>query len=358
MIVFFSIGHPKDVHTYRNLCHRLKQAGYECIAVCNNRQYNVELLEHFRIDHFCISEHAKNVFGKVLILFKETSKLLKLSREYSPDIFISHSSLSLGIIARICGKPHIAIEDTFNMEQVRLSMLFTDTVLTGNYTHPSLGKKEIRYPGYHELAYLHPNVFFPNESVLNSLRVKKCEKYAIIRFVAWAATHDIGHKGMSMENKKKLVEVLTKHLKVFISSEEELPPDLKKYQIPIKSEDMHSALAFAHLFFGESSTMATESAVLGTPSVYINDSQLGYIKDLERRGLIFSFTESSEDQVLAINKSIDIAINDKSIYESKAKKMLKDKIDVTAFLEWYVSNYPSSKREMMKDTKFDFSRFR
>jgi hypothetical protein len=256
-------------------------------------------------------------------------------------------------------KPHIALEDTFNMEQVKLSMLFTDVVLTGDYPHPSLGKKEIKYPGYHELAYLHPNVFTLDERVLAILGMKKGEKYAIVRFVAWEASHDIGHSGISYENKIKLVKTLSRHLHVFISSEMELPEELKNYQIKIPPEQMHNALAFAHLFVGESSTMATESAVLGTPSIYINDSKLGYTNDLANYGLLYSYMESEIDQITAIKKAEELALkqNTKEEYLTKREQMLADKIDVSAFLIWFVENYPESVNEV-KAKDFDFGRFK
>ena len=81
----------------------------------------------------------------------------------------------------------------------------------------------------HELAYLHPNRFTPDKTVLGELGVGENDKYVLLRFVSWNATHDAGHKGMSYENKLKAVEAFSKYAKVFISSEKELPDELKKY---------------------------------------------------------------------------------------------------------------------------------
>ena len=82
-----------------------------------------------------------------------------------------------------------------------------------------------------ELAYLHPNYFKPDKEILSILGVNEGEKYVIVRFVSWAAAHDFGHLGISFENKKKAVIEMSKFAKVFISSEKELPEDLKPYQI-------------------------------------------------------------------------------------------------------------------------------
>jgi len=304
-------------------------------------------------------KHYSGILGKIFGLIKNEWQMLNTAIQFKPDLFFSHGSTIAAFASFIVHKPHIALEDTFNMEQVKPCMLFTDVVLTGDYPHPSLGKKEIKYPGYHELAYLHPNVFTPDERILEILGVKKGEKYVIVRFVAWEASHDIGHSGISNENKIKLVNTLSKHLRVFISSETELPEELKKFQINIPPEQMHNALAFAHLFVGESSTMASESAVLATPAIYINDSQLGYTCDLAKYGLLYSFTESIQDQLDVIKKAEEIALkpNTKEEYLPKREKMLADKIDVSAFLIWFVENYPASVKEI-KAKDFDFGRFK
>ncbi|MDD2246987.1 MAG: DUF354 domain-containing protein [Proteiniphilum sp.] len=359
MKLIIDIGHPAHVHLFKNLAWKLIEKGDKVLFTCRDREHVVHLLRTYGFVYENFGKHYKTLRGKIFGLVKNELQILDTAIRFKPDMFISHGSTIAAHASFVVRKPHIALEDTFNMEQVRLSMPFTDVVLTGDYEHPLLGRKEIRYPGYHELAYLHPNVFTPDETVLDGLGVDKSEKYAIVRFVAWAATHDVGHKGMSYDNKKRLVDSLSKHAKVLISSEGELPPDLKKYQIEIKPEDMHNVMAFAHLFVGESSTMATESAVLGVPAVYVNNSQLGYIKDLERRGLVFSYSESLRDQDSAINKAIEIIrYNNNNKFKLNSERMLMDKIDVTAFLYWFVRTYPSSKEEMTNNASFDFNRFR
>ena len=106
------------------------------------------------------------------------------------------------------------------MEQVRLYRPFTDLILTGDYEHPQMSQtKEFRMAGYNELAYLYPNRFNPDESVLKELGVEKGEKYVVVRFVAWNASHDLGHHGISVENKLKAVRGFSKLGRVFISSE-------------------------------------------------------------------------------------------------------------------------------------------
>jgi uncharacterized protein len=138
-----------------------------------------------------------------------------------------------------------------------------------------------------------------------------------------------------MENKRVAVKEFSKHGRVFISSEEKLPEDLQPYQISIPPAKMHDVLNYATLFFGESATMASESAVLGTPAIYLDNEGRGYTDDLEKSyGLVHNFTESPDDQEKAIKKGIDLLqeTNLKEISKNKREKLLSEKIDVTEYL--------------------------
>ena len=111
-----------------------------------------------------------------------------------------------------------------------------------------------------------------------------------MRFVKWDAWHDtqlVG--GFSLEQKRELIKRLSKHLRVFISSESELPADLEPYRIQIPIERMHDVQAAATLFVGESATMASESVCLGTPAIYIDEVGRGYTDEEAREGLLWMY---------------------------------------------------------------------
>jgi uncharacterized protein len=277
--------------------------------------------------------------------------------KFKPDVFISHSSMYAAQAAFMLRKPHIALEDTFNFEQIRLYEPFSQVILTSDYEHPLKKDKVIKYAGYHELAYLHRNNFKPDGNIKNELDLGINEKYVIIRFVSWNATHDRGHSGISLENKIKAVKEFEKKAKVFISSESELPEELKKYQLKTPSYKMHNIMAFSTMLFGESATMASECAMLGVPSIYLDDTGRYYTRDLEQKyGLVFNYSESLEDQQKAIDKGNELLniLNIKEEWQKRKQKMLDDKIDVTAFLVWFVENYPASVSVMKETPEFQY----
>ena len=119
---------------------------------------------------------------------------------------------------------------------------------------------------------------------------------------------------------------------------------------------MHDALAHSDLFFGESATMASESAVLGTPAIYLNENWFGSTGEEEKYGLLFSFKSSLQDQEHAIAKGVELlsAPDSKAIMHTNRERFLQDKIDVTAFMVWFIENYPDSFHTMGNNPEYQY----
>lgn len=358
--ILIEIGHPAHVHHFKNLYWELEKRGWQGLFVTKDKECAVELLKSYNLPCAVLGATKQGIVAKLLSLPGFAYKMFTIAREFKPDIFISRVSPLSGWSSRLLKKPHITFTDTENVKKMDLiSEPFADVVLTSDVYQREHGKKQLRYPGYHELAYLHPNRFTPDPSVLSLLGIQEGERYAIVRFVAWTAHHDVGLTGMTLENKIKLVNLLSKHLKVFISSEGELPPELAQYKINISAERMHDALYYAHLFVGESATMASECAVFGTPALYMNSVRFGSTDDQIKFGLLEQFSSSPEDQEAMINRAVEIGADAayKESLAEKQRRMLAHKMDVTAFMLWFVENYPQS-RDQMRKRGFDFGAFR
>ena len=97
--------------------------------------------------------------------------------------------------------------------------------------------------------------------------------------------------------------------------------------------------------------MASECAVLGTPAIYINSLEVGYCTEEEKKyNLIFGYRNSAG----VLEKAIELleTPNLKEVFQTRRQKMLVDKIDVTAFLVWFVENYPESKKIMKENPDY------
>jgi uncharacterized protein len=355
MRILIDIGHPGHVHLFRFFAREMLKKGHSVLFTCREKEFEIELLEAYGFDYISFGKKFSGLAGKMFGLFKFDFQELKTAASFKPDIFLSHGSPYAAHASWLMGKPHVSFEDTFNFEQIRLYKPFTDTILTGDYEHPLKSSKIIKYAGYHELAYLHPNRFTPDQSVLGQLGVKPGEKYVILRFVSWEATHDIGHSGISLENKLRAVREFERYGRVFISSENKLRSDLNKYKIHIRPERMHDAIAFSSLLFGESATMASEAAMLGVPAIFLDNTGRYYTNELQKKyKLCFNYTETEADQNRAIRKGIELLSNDcyKEKWERRKENMLNDKIDVTDFLIGLIENWPDSKNIVRNKDKY------
>jgi len=358
MNILIDIGHPAHVHLFKHFAWAMLENGHEIFFTCREKEFEIYLLEKYGFRYKSFGKKFISLPGKLFGLLKFDLLEFIQGLKSKPDILLSHGSMYAAHAAFLLRRPHISFEDTFNMEQVSLYLPFTKVILTGKYPHPELGNKEIQYAGYHELLYLHPNIFGENRSGHEILKLDKNDKYILIRFVSWQASHDKNHSGFSIDNKIKTVNEFSKFGKVFISSESVLPSELSKFKIEIDPNQMHNVIASASLIFGESATMISEGAVLGIPGIYLDDTGRYYTNELEKKyELIFNYTESIVDQLKAIEKGIEIlnTANIMELWQKKRRRMLSDKINVTAFLIWFVENYPKSVKVMKENPDYQYN---
>lgn len=341
MKVLIDIGHPGHVHLFRNFAHIFSEKGHKVLFTVREKEHEVELLRFEKLPFVRTGRHYSSDLGKIAGLIVFNLKILFISFRFKPDLFLSHGSIYTLLSAFILRKPNIALEDSGNYEQVRLYLPFTKAVLTSTSFPFRYGNKQVFYNGYHELAYLHPDYFTPDQGVVKELGLSEGEKYFIIRFVAWKASHDRKNSGLLTEQKSEIIRYLSSRGRVFISSESPLPSEFETYRFPLKPERLHHALAFASLFVGEGATMASESAVLGTAAVYVNTIRRGYLEEQEKEyGLVSCFSG-----FIGVMDKIEMLLEDpflKSETKERSVRLTNNKCDVTLFLTRFIENWPSS----------------
>lgn len=358
MRLLIDIGHPAHIHLFRNFAHEMIKRGHDVLFTCKEKEFEVQLLQHYNLPFHSFGKKKRTIIGKLLGIFSFGYYEIKTGYKFKPDIFLSHGSYSAAHASFFLKKPHISFEDTFNPEQVILYKPFTSAILTSDYPHPLRSEKVIKYKGYNELAYLHPKWYTPDNSIFKELGIDSDQPYVLLRFVSWNASHDIGHKGLNLRDKVRIIDSFKNIARVFISSEDALPEELIQYKITINPYRIHDVLAFASLYFGESSTMAEEAALLGTPSIYINTRGTFYTKHLEvDYGLLYNFAEDFAAVEDALKKGMEILDNKdyKKEWQNKSRRLLNDCIDVTSFQIWFVENWPASFRQMKEQPSIQFN---
>ena len=264
-------------------------------------------------------------------------------------MIISNLSLHGSWIGWIDHIPHIAFIDT---EERRLldsvTAPFVQAKLTSYSYYRELGQNHLRYSGNHELAYLHPKRFTPDISVLNELGLEKDEPFVVLRLISWNAFHDARQQRMSNAERMELVHNIAKKKRVFITAESALPTVLDSFRFPLPASRIHDALAFADLYVGEGITMASEAAVLGTPAVLLNSLRMGYCQEAEEKGMLFSFPALTAEARFKIGELLEMP-DIRAAFTAKHQAFLAGKIDVTAFMTWFVETYPDSLARMRED---------
>jgi predicted glycosyltransferase len=349
MRILVDINHPAHVHYFKNFIRIMKMKGHEFLVTARNKEIAFDLLKQNEIEYHDRGAGKKSLLAKLFYILKADIYIFKKALKFKPDLFLSFASTYAAHASALYRKPHIALDDT---EHAKFELLmyppFTNIILTPYCFKKDLGKKQIRFDSFVELSYLHPNQFKPDPNVLDLLGVKADERFAIVRFVSWNASHDIGEKGLSNNEKINLVEELSKKVKVFVSSEGLLPAPLKKHEFKVPTNLMHSALFYASIYVGEGGTTASEAALLGTPALYINNLSMGYIDEEKKAGLLFQTTDKQE----IFNKIHAILNENKNSFKNNLAGLMESKTDLTAYLVWFVENYPASVKQLSEDKNF------
>jgi len=338
--ILVDMVHPADVHFFKNFIWEMEKRGHEILVTARDKDVTTALLSSYNINYTILSKAACGLFGLGKELLKRDIGLLKISRKFNPQILMGVGNPSITHVAMMLNKKSIFFYDTEHAKLINYaSFPFASAICTPSCYAKDLGKKQIKYNGYHELAYLHPNYFTPDPAVLDEIGLSEDDTFIILRFVSWNASHDVGHHGI--QDKTALVRELERYGQVFITSEGRMDGRLANYQIKVSPEKMHDLLYYASLYVGEGATMASEAAVLGTHAVYVNTLRLGYTDEEEEKyNLVYNFSDEKTMEKEAFDKALELLENNNLKKDGKGKreKLLADKIDVTEFMVEIIEN--------------------
>jgi predicted glycosyltransferase len=333
------------VHLFKHAIVAWRERGHRVLITCRDKDVAHQLLDSYGFEYISTGMAGKGRAGMGLEMLRRAAILWKIASRFNPDVFVGVGGpayVHVGWAKRI---PSFVFTDT---EHAKLSNLisfpFATVICTPACYKVDLGRKQIRYNGYQELAYLHPSYFAPDPSVCQEAGIGPGERFFVIRFVSWGAVHDVGHAGFSTSAKHSLVRQLEKLGRVIISSESNLPPELQPYRMTVSPARIHDLLSFGCLYVGEGATMASEAAMLGIPSIYVSSLTAGTLEEEERAyGLVHRITDEQQ----AIERAVELASRSgqQEEYRQRRQRLLADKIDVTAWMVDLVDYYASSSCE-------------
>ena len=378
------LGHPAHFHMLKHAAKAWTADGHKVFFAIKQKDILEQLLKDAGFEYTIIREgRGKGKISMMLSVLKMEWRMCKFLRRNKIDVLIG---TTLSFAARYIARKPVVV---MNEDDAAVVPLYAKIVypFASNILAPVVcnnGKwdtKSTKYPGYHELAYLHPNHFTPDPKIVEAYGIDTSKPYFVMRFASLNAHHDSGIKGINTEIAERLVKILEPFGTIYITSERPLEPQFEKYRIKINPLDMHHVMAFASLYIGDSQTMAAEAGVLGVPFVRFNDfvGRIGYLRELEDvyelgYGIHASVLPADSpirradgsvqpSGVEELYKRVETLVSmpsaeRKATFAARRNQMLSDKIDRAKFLTWFIESYPQSVDQTRKADAEFWKRFK
>jgi len=351
MRVLFDIGHPAHVHLFRNIAANLKRDGHEVKFTARDKEVTLALLRSYGLEYESRGAIYQGILNKAFGMFMIDWTLYKIAKKFNPDILIGVHNPYVAHVGTLLRKPAVIFTDT---EGVKIASFvtypFVQAIITPEFFREYVDpKKHITINGFKETAYLHPKYFTPDPEVIRALGIAEGERFTILRFISWGASHDLNLRGIKKEAEHEILKTLLGYGRVFITSEKLLDPELEPYRLHLPPDKIHSLLYYASLYIGEGGTMAAEAAFLGTPAIHIESDKdgkptgemSGNFRLLRDRFDLMYFYANPKD---ALEKAVAIMENEnsKTEWQQKRKNLLDSVIDVTDWMTRFIEEYPDS----------------
>ena len=357
MHLLFYLGHPAQYHFFKNISYHLKSNNHIVKYVIKSKDVLEQLLINDNEDFINILPKGRKATKSSIFigLIKRDYRLYKIVKKEKPDLMVG-SDPAITHIGKLFRIPVLTVlEDDYDVIKnlARLTFPFTCKIIApsqcncGKWEH-----KKVSYEGYMKLSYLHPKYFIPKSNNL--------KKYFLIRLSSLDAYHDFGINGFDKSLLEELIKELLKYGDVKLLNEGKVDKELSKYLLNINPNEIHHYLYNSEMLISDSQSMSMEAAVLGVPSIRYSDfvGRISVLEELEHKyGLTFGIKTSEPEKLIQKVKELLNTPNLEEEWQKRRQKMLKDKIDVTAFMVWFIENYPESFRIMKESPDYQY-RFR
>ncbi|NSW94511.1 MAG: DUF354 domain-containing protein [Bacteroidales bacterium] len=349
MNILFYLGHPAHFHLFKNVIASLSQKGHKIDILIKKKDILEELLQRsgMRYHNILPEGRSDRRTGIAIGMLKRDWRLFKFCIARRPDLLIG-TSVEIGHVGTLLRIPSLNVnEDDAHAVPLyaKLSYPWSTWIISPTVcNNAKWEKKSVKYEGYHELAYLHPDHFKPSLEIVRKY-IPADRSYFLMRFSGLKAYHDRGVGGINNRLASGIISLLKPHGEVYITSERELEEDLEPYRLNIDPLEIHHIIAYASMFIGDSQTMAAEAGVLGVPFVRYNDfvGRLGYLEELEKKyNLGFGMKPGNESELIETIKNILGIPGLRDEWQKRRMRMLKDKVNVAEFLVRVIEGFPDS----------------
>ncbi len=330
MKVLFDAVHAADVWTLGVIDERLASSGHQTLWVSRPGKENVvELIVAKGKAHVRGPRAGTTRPSLARELLARDLQMWRTVRSFRPDVIVTRSPAAVHA-GRLTRTPVLYDSDDGRSAGMLHYLAAPFAHLT---TGPTAGgtsrsRRHRCYRGYKELFYLHPSRFRPDPSIRSEIGARRNERLFLLRLTAFTATHDRGHIGLNEPQIDAVVTRLSRHGRVLISSETDPPPRLAALEVPTAPDRFHHVLAACDLVVGDSQTVCSEAAVVGTPSIRFSTwaGRHAYQVELQRRWELTS-AFATDDEAGFLTK-LDDSLADLDGVSSRHRRNLN------AMLQW------------------------
>jgi hypothetical protein len=355
MRILFYFGHPSQYLFLKNTISILKEKGIVCDIIIKSKDILETLLIENKESYINILPEGRKSgrIGIITGLIKRDLRLFRQVMHKRYNLFVG-TDPSLSHVGFLKNIPVVTVlEDDIDIIKglARITFPFTSLILTPQECKTGrFEKKTIHYRGYMKLAYLHPKRFNKKVAIFR-------QPYFLIRISSLDAYHDTGLNGFTVQLLHKVIQQLQIAGSVYISSEGKLDESLKPFELIINPVAMQDVLSNADMLISDSQSMTMEAAMLGVPSIRFSDfaGKISVLEELEHSyNLTYGIPTRSPDKLFKTISELLFYPDLEKEFQKRRQKMLAEKIDVTSFLVWFLSNFPNSEIIMKKNPDYQY----
>ena len=356
----FQLNHPAHYHLFKNTIQILENRGYNILISIKDKDILKNLVKDYKYVQLSEGYRKKNIYSILKSVYIRDKKLMNITKEYKPDLMIGtspeigHISPFVKIPSLFFGEDDVNLSIPMYLGALTCYPLFNSILSPVGVNNSIWNRKTVNYQGFQKLAYLHPNHFIPDR---DKVEISLGKKFFLIRFANLQAYHDINAKGISDSLAHELIRKLKTKGEVLISSERVLPKEFSQYEFKGNKSDIHHYIYYASLFIGDSQSMAVEAAMLGTPNIRFNDfvGKISVLEEIEEKyKLSIGINSNNPEKLLRVVNQLINDSNTVAKHRERKDYLISEKIDVTAFMVWFIENYPSSVKIMKENPDYQY----
>ena len=184
MKVVVDIEHYPHLNFFKGAIFYLINRGIDVRIIVQPRGNLTSILEYeYGLPYESFGHYQSSMFGKLLNLAIRDVKVLNYLRNSQCDVVTGMGLASSAPVAFVLKKPSVAFTDDIEQKSCYyLYKSFATHIVLPDCFH-TRAKNMLKYKGFKELAYLHPNYFTPSQLILEEYNLT-LKNYVFIREVS------------------------------------------------------------------------------------------------------------------------------------------------------------------------------